>query len=96
MTDRPELALEADDAAWVASRVEAGEAESENAYLARLIERDRRNHAKLEQMREWVREGLESGVSDMTMEDIWREAQARVRADGKDRDRERAQAAGAL
>ena len=80
MTDRhdptdPFASLPPEDAEWLVSRVEAGE--DRNAYVARLIARDRENHAKLEQMREWVREGLESGVSDMTVEDVWNEAVAR-------------------
>jgi len=63
--------------AWIDSQVASGRYADSDAYLADLVERDRTETAKLVALRAALDEGLASGVSARTVEDIIREGRAR-------------------
>ena len=64
-------------ARWIDDQVATGRYESADAYLAELVERDRIEAEKLVALRAAIDEGLASGTSDRTIDDIFEEAMAR-------------------
>ena len=69
---------------WIEMQVEDGEYASSSDYIRDLVRRDRerRNEARLEELRRIVDEGLNSGVSTRTLDEIFADAEARARARG--------------
>lgn len=61
-------------AEWLAQQVAAGAADSEEAYLARLVEADRAHAAKVAAFNAAIDEGFASGFVEMTVEEIFAEA----------------------
>ena len=71
------LTLAEPASSWIAQRVESGEWPTREAYVADLIARDQEDAAKLAYVREAVAQGLASGPSGRTVDDIIREGRAR-------------------
>jgi antitoxin ParD1/3/4 len=69
---------------WIEMQVEDGEYASSSDYVRDLIRRDRerRNEARLEELRRIVDEGLNGGVSTRTTDEIFAEAVAIAKARG--------------
>jgi antitoxin ParD1/3/4 len=69
---------------WIEMQVEDGEYASSSDYVRDLIRRDRerRNEARLEELRRHVDEGLNGGVSTRSTEEIFAEAVAIAKARG--------------
>jgi antitoxin ParD1/3/4 len=69
---------------WIEMQVEDGEYASSSDYVRDLIRRDRerRNQARLEELRRIVDEGLNGGVSTRTTDEIFAEAVAIAKARG--------------
>lgn len=61
-------------AQWLAQQVAAGAADSEDAYLARLVEADRAYAEKLAVLHAALDEGEASGISERSLDEIWAEA----------------------
>lgn len=62
---------------WVKSRIANGDYTNDSEYFRALVRRDQERNSKLEALREAVRDGLDSGMSDRTVGEIWAEAEAR-------------------
>ncbi len=69
---------------WIEMQVEDGEYASSSDYVRDLVRRDRerRNEARLEELRRIVDEGLNGGVSKRTTDEIFAEAVAIAKARG--------------
>ena len=69
---------------WIEMQVEDGEYASSSDYIRDLVRRDRerRNEARLEELRRIVDEGLNGGVSTRTTEEIFAEAVAIAKTRG--------------
>ena len=65
---------------WIKSRIAAGEYTNDSEYIRDLVRRDQERNAKFRALKAAVQEGLESGISDKTLRDIWEEAEARHNA----------------
>jgi antitoxin ParD1/3/4 len=65
---------------WIKSQTNGGEFTNDSEYIRDLIRRDRDQKSKLLALRAAIQEGLDSGVSDRTVGDIWAEAEARHRS----------------
>ena len=59
---------------WAESRTETGQYDTTSDYVRDLIRRDREREISIAEFRALVNEGLSSGVSTKTIDDIWREA----------------------
>ena len=68
---------------WIKARIESGSYANDSEYLRDLIRRDQERHSKVERLQELIAEGLESGVSDSSMDDIRKRVEARLKADGR-------------
>ena len=55
---------------WVEQQARSGRFGNSSDYVRDLIRRDQERQAKIANLQQLVNEGLESGISDMTMDDI--------------------------
>lgn len=62
---------------WIKSQTNGGELTNDSEYIRDFVRRDRDQKSKLLALRAAIQEGLDSGVSDRTVGDIWAEAEAR-------------------
>lgn len=74
--------LSDDAVAWADQKVAAGEYESRSAYFEAQVEAAREYEAKRAELRRLIQDGIDSGVSDKTVEDVWAEVSAELKADG--------------
>ena len=65
---------------WIRAQVASGEYGNDSEYVRDLIRRDREQRARLLELKEAIQEGLNNGVSDKTVKEIWAEAEQRYRA----------------
>ena len=68
---------------WIRVRTAAGDFASDSEYIRELIRRDQEESIKLQALECAIQDGLDSGVSDMTVPQIMEQAEARLRADGR-------------
>lgn len=64
---------------WVKARIASGDYTNDSEYFRALVRRDQEQDSKLEALRDAVRDGLDSGISDRTVGEIWAEAEARYK-----------------
>jgi len=62
---------------WVKTRIASGDYTNDSEYFRALVRRDQERNSKLETLRDAVRDGLDSGISDRAVAEIWAEAEAR-------------------
>ena len=60
---------------WVEQQARSGRFGNSSDYVRDLIRRDQERQAKIAHLQQRVDEGLESGLSDMTMDEIRKSAQ---------------------
>ena len=65
---------------WIKAQIAAGEYTNDSEYIRDLVRRDQEQNAKFKALKAAIQEGLDSGVSDKTVSDIWEEAEKRYRA----------------
>jgi antitoxin ParD1/3/4 len=63
--------------AWIEGRIRTGQYNNASEYLRDLIRRDQEVQQKLHTLRAAIAEGYDSGISEKTVGDVWREAKAR-------------------
>jgi len=79
-TTRKTITLSEQQDAWVKARIESGSYTNDSEYFRDLIRRDQEQNGKFIALKQAIQEGLDSGVSERTMDDVWREAKQRHRA----------------
>ncbi|MFK7964773.1 MAG: type II toxin-antitoxin system ParD family antitoxin [Burkholderiaceae bacterium] len=79
-TTRKTITLSEQQDAWVKSRIESGDFTNDSEYFRDLIRRDQDQNGKFLALRRAIQEGLDSGVSNRTVADIWQEAEQRQSA----------------
>ena len=65
---------------WIRAQVASGEYGNDSEYFRDLIRRDQERNAQFRALKEAIQEGLESGVGDKTVKEIWVEAERRYAA----------------
>ncbi|MCY4428473.1 MAG: type II toxin-antitoxin system ParD family antitoxin [Halieaceae bacterium] len=65
---------------WVRAQISSGEYGNDSEYFRDLIRRDQEQNAQFRALKEAIQQGLESGVSDKTVREIWAEAEQRYSA----------------
>ncbi len=63
--------------AWIEARVKSGQYGNDSEYMRDLVRRDQERSAAIGRFQVMLDEGIASGVSEATMEDIWEEAMRR-------------------
>lgn len=80
MTIRKTITLTNKQDDWVKARIAAGDYTNDSEYFRDLIRRDQEQSGKFLALKSAIQEGLDSGVGDRTVGDIWAEAEARYKA----------------
>jgi antitoxin ParD1/3/4 len=65
---------------WVQNQIEAGKYSSSSDYVRDLIRRDQASREQQQILQQAIAEGLKSGISERSMEDVLKEAQSRLAA----------------
>ena len=65
---------------WIRAQVASGEYGNDSEYFRDLIRRDQERNAQFRALKQAIQEGLESGVGDKTVKEIWAEAERRYTA----------------
>ena len=76
-TVRKTITLTEKQDAWVKERIAGGDFTNDSEYIRALVRRDQETAGTLASLRSAIQEGLNSGISERTVEDIWSEAEAR-------------------
>ena len=65
---------------WIRAQIDSGEYGNDSEYFRDLIRRDQEQNARFRALKEAIQDGLESGLSDKTVKEVWAEAEQRYRA----------------
>jgi antitoxin ParD1/3/4 len=76
-TVRKTITLTDKQDAWVKERIANGDYANDSEYIRALVRRDQESGVELAALRNAIHEGLNSGVSERTVEEIWSEAEKR-------------------
>lgn len=79
-TTRKTITLTDKQDQWIKSRIAAGEYTNDSEYIRDLVRRDQEQNARFSALKAAIQEGLDSGISDKTLRDVWEEAEARHKA----------------
>ncbi len=77
MTIRKTICVTDKQDAWIKEQVAGGDYTNDSEYFRDLVRRDQQENARLEALKNAIEEGLNSGVSDRTVREIWDAAEAR-------------------
>lgn len=66
--------------AWITTQVEAGDFTNDSEYIRDLLRRDQEQKSRFDTLKRAIQDGLDSGVSDESLLDVWKEAETRHRA----------------
>ncbi len=80
---RKTIAITDQQDAWVKSRIASGSFTSDSEYMRHLIRKDQASEDEFAHLQKLITEGIASGHSNRTLEDIRGDVEARLRADGK-------------
>ena len=64
--------------AWIKRQIARGAFTNDSEYIRDLVRRDQEAEARLADLRQAISEGLDSGVSERSLDQIWAEAEARA------------------
>lgn len=77
-TVRKTITLSASQDAWIKSRIAGGAFTNDSEYIRDLVKRDQSQEDRLATLRAAIAEGLDSGISDQSLDDIWSAAEDRA------------------
>ena len=63
--------------AWIKRQIEKGDFTNDSEYIRHLVRSHQTSQQDLIELEMALEEGLSSGESDMSIEDIWKEAESR-------------------
>ena len=78
-TTRKTITISEKQDRWIKAQIAAGDFTNDSEYIRDLIRRDQAEAAKYQALKNAIREGLESGVSDKQVSDVWLAAESRHR-----------------
>ena len=79
-TIRKTITLSDKQDAWIKSQIARGAFTNDSEYIRDLLRRDQEAQDKLANLRNAIAEGLSSGVSARSLDEIWAEGEKRARA----------------
>ncbi len=81
-TIRKTITLTENQDEWVKAQTANGEFTDDSEYIQALVHRDQKQNIKFRALKVAIQEGLDSGVSDKTVNEIMEEVDGRHGADG--------------
>ncbi|MCA9339343.1 MAG: type II toxin-antitoxin system ParD family antitoxin [Candidatus Saccharibacteria bacterium] len=79
-TIRKTITLSDNQDAWIKAQIARGAFTNDSEYIRDLVRRDQEGQNKLSDLRRAIAEGLDSGVSDRSLDEIWAAAEERNRS----------------
>ena len=79
-TTRKTITLTKQQDQWVKAQISSGDYTNDSEYFRDLVRRDQAQHTKFLALKRAIQEGLDSGVSNRTVAEIWEEAELRFKA----------------
>lgn len=79
-TIRKTITLSDTQDAWIKAQIARGAFTNDSEYIRDLVRRDQEAQAKLTDLRKAITEGIESGVSSRSLDEMWAEGEARARS----------------
>jgi antitoxin ParD1/3/4 len=76
-TIRKTITLSDTQDAWIKSQISRGLFANDSEYIRDLLRRDQTQQDQLAELKQSIAEGLESGLSDKSLKDVWGAAEAR-------------------
>ena len=64
-------------ASWIKAQIEEGNFANESEYIRSLVRNDLEDNFGIPNLDEKLQEGIDSGVSDKTVNQVWEEAEKR-------------------
>ena len=64
---------------WIRRQVDSGEYGNDSEYFRDLIRRDQERSSQFRALKQAIQEGLESGIGNTVVKEIWAEAEQRYR-----------------
>lgn len=77
-TVRKTITLSESQDAWIKSQITSGAFTNDSEYIRDLVKRDQSQQDRLATLRAAIAEGLDSGASDKSLDDIWSAAEDRA------------------
>ena len=68
---------------WLKAQIATGQYGNDSEYVRDLIRKDQESNAKFMALKAAIQEGLDSGVSEKSVDEVWQGVEARLRADGR-------------
>ncbi len=82
-TTRKTITVTDQQNAWIKSRIASGDYTNDSEFVRDLLRKDQERAQKIANMQRLVTEGLESGFSELSVDEIRVEVQKRLRKNGK-------------
>jgi len=79
-TTRKTITLTDQQDQWIKGQIAAGDYTNDSEYIRDLVRRDQEQNTKFRALKAAIQEGLDSGISNKTVREVWEEAEARHRA----------------
>lgn len=79
-TIRKTITLSDNQDAWIKAQIARGAFTNDSEYIRDLVRRDQEGQNKLSDLRRAIAEGLDSGVSERSLDEIWAAAEERHRS----------------
>ena len=75
---RKTITLSESQDAWIKSQIARGAFTNDSEYIRDLVKRDQLQEDRLATLRAAIAEGLDSGTSDQSLDDVWSAAEDRA------------------
>ncbi|MCP5395324.1 MAG: type II toxin-antitoxin system ParD family antitoxin [Sphingomonadaceae bacterium] len=79
-TIRKTITLSDNQDAWIKAQIARGDFTNDSEYIRDLVRRDQESQNKLAHLKQAIAEGLDSGISDRSLDAIWAAAEERSRS----------------
>lgn len=76
-TVRKTITLSDTQDAWIKSQISRGSFTNDSEYIRDLLRRDQSQQDQLAELKQSIAEGLDSGQSNLSLNDIWSTAEVR-------------------
>jgi len=80
VTTRKTITLTKQQNQWVKAQISSGDYTNDSEYFRDLVRRDQEQNSKFLALKRAIQEGLDSGVSNRAVAEIWEDAEQRFKA----------------
>lgn len=75
-TIRKTITLTAQQDDWIKAQIENGDYTNDSEYIRDLVRKDQEQNSQYSALKKAIQKGLDSGVSDKTLAEVWALAEA--------------------